>query len=175
MPTTLALWLVVDDLRRQRDDLKKELDGAREALKRRYRSMASTWKAGSLPITVTIDSGLISLIYILFNVVCFAAGVAFIFLNGTLRVLGISLVVGGLFSFGTFMTQWWDHAWQTENNTKDRAFNFGYHDKRYTELQQLAKEFIKLYDKLEGLPKPPSQDNSTAFSKEEPSPPGPFA
>jgi hypothetical protein len=82
---------------------------------------------------------------LLFNMVCFAVGVAFIFLNGTLRVLGISLVVGGLFSFGTFMTQWWDHAWQIENNTKDRAFNFGYHDKRYAELQRLAKEYIEGY------------------------------
>ena len=117
MPTALALYLVMDDLRRQRDELKEELEGAREALNKQYRSMASTWRAGSLPMTITIDSGLISLIYILFNMVCFAVGVAFIFLNGTLRVLGISLVVGGLFSFGTFMTQWWDHAWQIENNT----------------------------------------------------------
>jgi hypothetical protein len=59
--------------------------------------------------------------------------------------------------------------------TIDRAFNFEYHDKRYTELQRLAKGYIELYDKLEGLPEPPSQDNSTAISKEEPDPPGPSA
>ena len=135
--------------------------------------MASTWQPGigSLKVNATLDSDLISGIYILFNVVCFAAGIAFIFLNGTFRVLGISLVVGGLFSFGTFMTQWWDHAWQRQNNTIDRAFNFGYHDMRYAELQRLAKEYAKLYDELEGLPEPPSQDNSTGIS-EEPGPPG---
>jgi hypothetical protein len=97
----------MDDLKQQRDQLEKELQGASEALGREYRSMASTWQVGLGPLAMkaTLDSGLISEIYILFNVVCFAAGIAFIFLNGTLRVLGISLVVGGLFSFGTFMTR----------------------------------------------------------------------
>jgi hypothetical protein len=69
------------------------------------------------------------------------------------------------------MTQWWDHAWQRQNETSDRAFNFDYHDWRYTELQRLAKEYTQLYDKLEGLPEPPSQDNSAEISKE-PGPPG---
>ena len=128
-------------------------------------SMGSTWQAGlgSLSVRATLDSYLISMIYILFNVACFAAGIAFIFLNGTVRVVGISLVVGGLFSFGTFMAQWWDHAWQRQNETSDRAFNFDYHDWRYAELQRLAKEYAKLYDKLEGLPEPPSQDNSAGI------------
>ena len=84
-------------------------------------------------------------------------------------------MVGGLFSFGTFMTQWWDQALQRQNETIDRAYNFGYHDRRYAELQQLAKEYIKIYDKLEGLPEPPSQDNGTAISKEEPGSLGPSA
>lgn len=167
----------MDDLRRQRDQLEKELQGANEAFRREYKSMTSTWKAGLGPFTVKarLDSNLIAGIYILFNVVCFAVGIAFIFLNGTFRVLGISLVVGGLFSFGTFMTRWWDQALQRQNETIDRAYNFGYHDRRYAELQQLAKEYIKLYDKLEGLPAPSSQDNSTAISKEEPGSLGPSA
>ena len=95
------------------------------------------------------------MLYVLFNAVCFAVGVAFILLGGILQTLGISLVVGGLFSFGTFMAQWWDHAWQRANNTLDRAFNSGLDDKRYAELQRLAKEYWELYEKLKVLPEPP--------------------
>jgi hypothetical protein len=107
----------MDDLSRQRDQLEKELQGASEAFNREYKSITSTWQValGPVPITATLSSEPISWIYIAFNVACFAVGVAFIFLNGTFRILGISLVVGGLFSFGTFMTQWWDHAWQRQN------------------------------------------------------------
>lgn len=167
----------MDDLERQRDQLEKELRGAIEALHREYRSEASTWQAGlgSLTVKATLDSDFISNIYVLFNVICFAAGIVFIFLKGTLQVIGVSLVVGGLFSFGTFMTQWWDHAWQRQNDTLDRAFNLDYHDRRYAELQRLAKEYTKLYDKLEGLPESPSKDNSSEISKEEPGPPDPTA
>jgi hypothetical protein len=77
--------------------------------------------------------------------------VAFIFLNELFRALGIALVVGALFSFGIFMAQWWDHAWQRQNVIVDRAFNSGYGDKRYAKLQRLAKEYLELYEKLEGL------------------------
>lgn len=73
------------------------------------------------------------------------------FLNELFRALGIALVVGALFSFGTFMAQWWDHAWQRQNVIVDRAFNSGYGDKRYAKLQRLAKEYLELYEKLEGL------------------------
>ena len=83
MPTALALWLVMDDLKRQRDQLEKELRGATEALDRKLESMGSTWQAGlgSLSVRATLDSYFISMIYILFNAACFAAGITFIFLN----------------------------------------------------------------------------------------------
>lgn len=67
MPTALALWLVTDDLKRQRDQLEKELRGAAEALDRKLESMGSTWQAGlgSLSVRATLDSYFISMIYIL--------------------------------------------------------------------------------------------------------------
>jgi hypothetical protein len=145
---------VVDDLRQQqRERLEKELLLASEALERAYKPIASGWRAdlGPVAIRVTASSGLITRIYVLFNVLCFVFGVAFIFLNELFRALGIALVVGALFSFGTFMAQWWDHAWQRQNVTIDRAFNSGYDDKRYAKLQRLAKEYLELYEKLEGL------------------------
>jgi hypothetical protein len=146
----------VDDLRRQRNEVEKELQRANEAFMREYRSMTSTWGGtlGPFAIRIPASSHVITAIYVLFNVVCFAVGVAFTLQHGVLQTLGIALVVGGLFSFGTFMAQWWNHVWQDQNDAMDRAFNSGYHDKRYAELQRLNKERVDLYEKLESLPGP---------------------
>jgi hypothetical protein len=155
MPIDLTWRLVVDDLRRQRDQLEKELQSAREAFDREYRSISSAVGArlGPFSINRTISREVVIAIFIAFNVVCFAVGIAFILQNGVLQVLGISLVVGGLFSFGTFMAQWWDHMWQDENNTFDRVFK----DKPYVKLQQHAEDLQKLYEKVESLPEPAGQ------------------
>jgi hypothetical protein len=61
----------------------------------------------------------------------------------------------------------WDHAWQRQNATIDRAFNLGYDDKRYAELQRLAKEVGELYEKLKSLPEPSSENNIGRSSREE--------
>jgi hypothetical protein len=162
MPIDLAWWLVVDDLRRQRDQLEKELQRANEAFDRELRSMTSTWvgRLGSFPLRIPANSQVIIAIYLLFNGVCFAVGVAFTLQHGALQTLGISLVVGGLFSFGTLTAQWWDHIWQDQNNTADRAFNSGYHDKRYQEIQRLAKDWVDAYERREALAGPESGDES---------------
>jgi hypothetical protein len=124
--------------------------------------MTSTWvgRLGPFSLSVPVKSQVIVAIYVLFNVACFAIGVAFTLQHGALQALGIALVVGGLFSFGAFTAQWWDHVWQDQNNTMDRAFNSGYHDKRYEELQRLAKEWVDAYEKLEALAGPDSGDES---------------
>lgn len=145
----------MDDVERQRDQLQRKLQRTNEAFDRERRSIASAWggKLGPFAVRATISAEAIVVLFIIFNVVCFATGVAFIFLKGTLQTLGISLVVGGLFSVGTFTAQWWDHAWQRMNNTLDRAFDSEYHDKRYAELQRLVKEMEKLHKELAITPR----------------------
>jgi hypothetical protein len=162
MPIDLAWWLVVDDPRQQRDQLEKDVQRAYAAFDRESLSMTSTWvgRLGPFSLSVPVKSQVIVAIYVLFNVACFAIGVAFTLQHGALQALGIALVVGGLFSFGTLTAQWWDHIWQDQNNTMDRAFNSGYHDKRYAELQRLAKEWVDAHEKLEALAGPDSGDES---------------
>jgi hypothetical protein len=130
-----------------------------------YRSISSAVGArlGPFSINRTISREVVIAIFIAFNVVCFAVGIAFILQNGVLQVLGISLVVGGLFSFGTFMVQWWDHMWQDENNTFDRVFK----DKPYVKLQQHAEDLQKLYEKVESLPEPAGQSPPSTHVDEE--------
>jgi hypothetical protein len=163
----------VDDLRRRKDQLAKELQHIREAFTKEYRSTTSAWGGTLGPFTIDarISAEIIIAIYVTFNVVCFVAGVAFIFQRGVLQTLGISLVVGALFSFGTFMAQWWNHAWQIRHDTLDRSYNPGYKDKRYSELQRLVKEYNKLYEELKALPEQTSQDS---IPKPPELPPGPI-
>jgi hypothetical protein len=85
-------------------------------------------------------------------------GVGFIFLKGTFQALGIALVVGSVFSLGTFMAQWWNHAWQRQNDVLDHARG----DERYVKLRRLVKEEDKLHEKLNSLPEPSGQDNIQA-------------
>jgi hypothetical protein len=147
----------VDDPRQRRDQLEKELQRASEALGEEVRFLSSGWagRLGPFTISARISGEIITATYVLFNMICFAAGIGFIFLRGVFQALGISLIVGSLFSFGTFMAQWWDHAWQKQKDVLDHAYG----DKRYVELRRLVKECDELYDKLDSSPEPPSQDD----------------
>ena len=44
-------------------------------------------------------------VFVLFNVVLFAVGIALSFGGGTVASLGVAVVVGSLFSFGAFLTE----------------------------------------------------------------------
>ena len=107
--------------------------------------------------------------YVLFNIICFATGIGFIFLKGAFQALGIALVVGSVFSFGTSMAQWWDHAWQKQKDVLDRAYG----DIRYVKLRRLVKECKKLDkecdkldEKLNSLAELSGQDNISEISRE---------
>jgi hypothetical protein len=149
---------VNNDARLRRDQLEKEINRAREAFDAEYRSISSAWggKIGPFPVNITVSAQGITTAFIMFNLVCFAAGIAFTLQRGILQALGISLVVGGLFSVGTFTAQWWDHAWQRQNVALDRAFG----DTKYVKLQQLGEEYRKLYEEFESLPEPSRQGGS---------------
>ena len=65
------------------------------------------------------------------------------------------------------MVQWWDHSWQRNNTTIDRAFDSEYTDKRYSELQRLAKECLELQRGLEELSDQPGSRSAEASQKNE--------
>lgn len=143
-----------DDTAKRRAQLEQRLRDASADFDREFRSHTSGWRTGigRFAITTEFDTGVIVLVYVFFNIVCFAAGIVFILQGGVLQALGISFVVGGLFSFGTFMAQWWDHSWQRNNNILDRAFNFGDRDNRYASLRQVAEKYLDAQRQLDDLP-----------------------
>jgi hypothetical protein len=104
-------------------------------------------KAGPVSLHGALTSSQITWLYILFNAACIAAGVALVFFKGYLQTLGISLIVGGLFSFGAFAAQLWSVALQEENKVFDRAYDPACRDPRYSELQYWALKYWDLYQR----------------------------
>lgn len=111
---------------------------------------------------VRINSALLAMIYLLFNVACLILGITFVFFKGAVQTLGVSLIVGSLFSFGAFVAQFWSAAMQREAQAIDRAFDEGNRDIRYTELRRLAKAYWELSEQASEGAHPSGYDNSTS-------------
>jgi hypothetical protein len=88
----------------------------------------------------------------LFKVACLILGLTFFFFKGAIQTIGISLIVGGLFSFGAFVAQFWSAAMRREAQAIDRAFDEGSQDIRYTDLRRLAKAFWELSERVSEEP-----------------------
>jgi hypothetical protein len=111
---------------------------------------------------VRINSALLAVIYVLFNAVCLILGITFVFFKGAVQTLGVSLIVGSLFSFGAFVAQFWSAAMQREAQAIDRAFDEGNQDIRYKELRRLAKAFWELSEQASKGAPPSGHDTSTS-------------
>ena len=57
-------------------------------------------------------------LFVSFNAVLFASGVALSVAGGTLASLGIAVVVGTLFSFGSFLTEVWSQTLDREDERR---------------------------------------------------------
>jgi hypothetical protein len=95
-------------------------------------------------------------------VACLILGLTFVFFKGTAQTIGISLIVGGLFSFGAFVAQFWSAAMQRETQAIDRAFDEGSQDIRYIELRRLAKAFWEQSERVGEGVRPSGHDTSTS-------------
>jgi hypothetical protein len=83
------------------------------------RRTAEGWGLG--PIRFAAPSGLITIGYIAFHVTCLAVGIVLIIHGGTPKDIGIAVVVGAIFAFGSFMAQWWAVVVQRELSVRDAA------------------------------------------------------
>ena len=146
-----------------RDELQYELRLATEKLWAEYRRVGPR-RSVSNPTRwqVRINSALLAMIYVLFNVACLILGLTFVFFKGATQTIGISLIVGSLFSFGAFVAQFWSAAMQREAQAVDRAFDEGGQDIRYTELRRLAKAFWELSERASEGARPSGHDTSTS-------------
>jgi len=134
----------------EKDRLERELQLAKTAFQKEYKSFSSSWSVtlGSFSVKARIGTESIIGAFVAFNALCFAVGIVFSLQEGALQAVGVALIVGGLFSFGTFMAQWWDHAWQRQND----AINGAFEKERYENLRRLAGKARKLSEEIDGLP-----------------------
>lgn len=99
--------------------LRKELQDAEGEFWREFGDSAQRWQItlGPVHVRASIGSGFITRFYVFFNICCLTAGVVLTLLGGVATSLGVALVVGALFSFGAFLTQFWAVAAEREHAT----------------------------------------------------------
>ena len=139
------------DTQARKSQLQEELRLAEEAFRTEYDGLLGAWQLGvsKLRVRAAVHSQFITLTYVLFNLLCFVAGVVFIPFGGALQSLGIALIVGGLFSFGAFVAQFWAIQVEKEREVFNRAFDTTYKDIRYKEFQRLGKRVWDLSEEIE--------------------------
>jgi hypothetical protein len=146
-----------------RDELQYELRLATERLWAEYR-LVGPRRSVSNPTRwqVRINSALFAMIYAFFNVACLILGLTFVFFKGAIQTLGVSLIVGSLFSFGAFVAQFWSAAQQREAQAIDRAFDEGSQDIRYTKIRRFAKDYWELSERVNEGAQPSGHDTSAS-------------
>jgi hypothetical protein len=90
-----------------------------------------------------MHSGMIARMYAFFDLGCFAFGTGLIFVNGVLRELGIAIVVGSIFAFGSLVAQWWTVQTQREIDIRDHMLGG---TERFEELAEMRRSVIRRLD-----------------------------
>jgi hypothetical protein len=144
------MMISMDEQGTASENLQEEIRNTEEAIDNEIERLLPEWQVsiGRLNFSSAIGSEGITVIYVLFNSLCFILGVIFILLGGVLQVLGVALVVGGLFSFGAFVVQFWAIAVQRENEITERAIGNLYEEESYEEIRRLLKEYRDLNERL---------------------------
>jgi hypothetical protein len=88
---------------------------------------------------------LIFLSYVTFNFVGMIAGIVMILNKGVLRELGIAIVVGSIFAFGSFIAQWWSIEVQQEIDFVGRVSG---REAYQQHLGEMRNEIIEILDGL---------------------------
>jgi hypothetical protein len=116
--------------------LEQEIEKLTEEFTREYDEIRNNWALGVGRIGVRgLDSRWIAGLYVIFGLITFITGVVFTFV-GNMRELGVALVVGSTFAFGSIVGQWWAVAIQREVAINDRIF-------REDAIEKMTKMFQK--------------------------------
>jgi len=91
---------------------------------RRVRRDFGNWSIGigKLRIRAVVDTNLIAIVFILWHLLLGTAGAASILFWDDGRELGIALLVGALFSFGSFLAQFWSQAMDYQREFVDKIW-----------------------------------------------------
>ena len=138
----------MSDSQAEVNQLTAELRAIDDEIDREIARLSSHWtlQFGPFKLSVTGVKS-ISLIYVVFNVACFVFGIAFVLLRGVLANLGIALIVGAIFSFGTLIAQVWAISVQNASNIVAQAFG----NIRNRRLENLGEKYAELVGRRDEL------------------------
>jgi len=149
---SLIEWLKkMEEPSTEADRLRAELiriDDEIRNLRSRFRRGIG-WQLWGRPFGVRVpaNSALIFMAFTLFNLSALGAGIGLtIATRGALNNLGIALVVGALFAFGSFMAQWWTVQAQVELDFTDRITGTA---QREEQIGKLRSQIVKRLEHLE--------------------------
>jgi len=127
--------------------LRKEFRRARQAYRQEFDRLTPSWDwaIGPLRFRRHMGSTAITWCYTGFNFICLVAGIFATLAHGIWTSLGVALVVGALFSFGTFVAQWW----VVEVGREDKITDYlSWDPEEYAELECLNAKCIELARRL---------------------------
>src|SRR5262249_45203402 len=91
------------------DRLRRELSGAEGEFWKEFQRLTTGWqfRFGPIRFRRNVSNLFIAQAFLVFHLLCFVGGIGLIFTTGPTRELGIALVVGSIFAFGSFVAQFW--------------------------------------------------------------------
>lgn len=122
-----------------------------DELIRQQEAKRSNWGIGlrvgqkRLEYRKQITAAHIFLSYVAFNVSGIIVGIVMIINKGAVRELGIAIIVGSIFAFGSFIAQWWSIEVQQEIDFVGRVYGGVAYQQR---LGEMRNEIIELLDGL---------------------------
>jgi hypothetical protein len=147
------------DWRSAMSEIASELDRLRKQLAQlddlieQQRARRSNWglglRIGRRPLQYYrhITAVLIFLSYVAFNLIGIIVGAVMILSKGVLRELGVAIVVGSIFAFGSFIAQWWSIEVQQEIDFNSRVYGNLAYQQRLGDMRNETREII---DRLSG-------------------------
>jgi hypothetical protein len=128
--------------------LREELQTVDEEIQKRWDFQVNRWDFSLGPFRVVrrVTPMFIVQAFVIFNVLCFAAGVGLAFIGGVFTAIGASIIVGALFSFGSFTTQFWAVAVQ---GNIDLRKTIGEDD--LVKMRELTRRWDELFRQINDL------------------------
>jgi hypothetical protein len=139
------------------DRLRRELADTEVAFWKEYGDLARPWRFSLGPIRIRYPASpmFIVQVFVVFHVLFFAVGAALIFTTGPTRELGIAMVVGAVFAFGSFVAQFWVVADARANAVYKEAVG----DLETRNLKRLAARREEIASQIDHLERPDGSDS----------------
>jgi hypothetical protein len=134
------------------DHLHRELSDVEREFWKEFEDLTTSWqfKFGPIRFRRRVSNMFIAQVFVAFHLSCFAGGIGLIFTTGPTRELGIALVVGSIFAFGSFVSQFWAVSLEQRRAVYKEAVG----DLETRDLKQLAKKREQIMNQLKQLEGP---------------------